>query len=50
MNQLLVLLSAAVIGFFVTGKAVSGFPSPNTPPVFDFKREWLLPENEPVGE
>ncbi|RWS16017.1 tyrosine kinase receptor Cad96Ca-like protein [Dinothrombium tinctorium] len=21
----------------------------NTPPVFDFKREWLIPENEPVG-
>ncbi|XP_054156172.1 tyrosine kinase receptor Cad96Ca-like [Oppia nitens] len=31
----------------------SGFGFPgfghNSPPVFDFKREWLIPENEPVG-
>lgn len=26
-----------------------GFPALNTPPVFDFKREWILTENEPIG-
>ncbi|XP_035207617.1 tyrosine kinase receptor Cad96Ca-like, partial [Stegodyphus dumicola] len=25
------------------------FPGQNTPPVFDMKREWLIPEDEPVG-
>lgn len=25
------------------------FPGHNSPPVFDFKREWLIPENEPIG-
>ncbi|XP_076318089.1 tyrosine kinase receptor Cad96Ca-like [Tachypleus tridentatus] len=27
----------------------NGFPGHNSPPVFDLKREWLIPENEPVG-
>ncbi|XP_076368276.1 LOW QUALITY PROTEIN: tyrosine kinase receptor Cad96Ca-like [Tachypleus tridentatus] len=26
-----------------------GFPGHNSPPVFDLTREWLIPENEPVG-
>lgn len=25
------------------------FPTHNTPPVFDFHRQWVIPENEPVG-
>ncbi|GFX81541.1 tyrosine kinase receptor Cad96Ca [Trichonephila clavipes] len=28
---------------------VSAFTGHNTPPVFDFKRDWLIQENEPVG-
>lgn len=37
------------ICFLKTGYAF-GFAGQNTPPVFDFKREWLVPESEPIGK
>ncbi|XP_067123785.1 tyrosine kinase receptor Cad96Ca-like [Centruroides vittatus] len=44
------MLRCLLASFFVmllpTGYS---FTNQNTPPVFDFKREWLIPENEPVG-
>lgn len=44
------MLFAACVVVMTVAKSITGFPSQNTPPVFDFKREWLIPENEAVGE
>ncbi|XP_067120694.1 tyrosine kinase receptor Cad96Ca [Centruroides vittatus] len=35
--------------FVVKLKTGCCYPTHNTPPVFDFNRKWLIPENEPVG-
>lgn len=40
------LLASFFVVMLPTGYS---FTSQNTPPVFDFKRDWLIPENEPVG-
>lgn len=42
----LALLACCLASFWTIG---TSFPGQNTPPVFDFKREWIIDEDEKVG-
>ncbi|XP_054707143.1 tyrosine kinase receptor Cad96Ca-like [Uloborus diversus] len=43
---MLYLTTSVVLSLWSSGLCFSG---QNTPPVFDMKREWLIPEDEPIG-
>ncbi|CAL1260865.1 unnamed protein product [Larinioides sclopetarius] len=47
MPQTMLCLAASIL--FTLCSSGSAFLGPNTPPVFDMKREWIIPEDEPVG-
>ncbi|KAF8765115.1 Tyrosine kinase receptor Cad96Ca like protein [Argiope bruennichi] len=47
MPRMMLYLAASIL--FTLCSSGSSFLGQNTPPVFDMKREWIIPEDEPVG-
>ncbi|GFS49491.1 tyrosine kinase receptor Cad96Ca [Nephila pilipes] len=45
--QTILCLAASLL--ITLGSSGSNFLSQNTPPLFEMKREWIIPEDEPVG-